>query len=361
MAPVYRDGKWRVRTRLGGKQVSHTFTRKVDAEKKERDLQREKELMRAGLEMPTESVLFTDYARTFLRRRERTHPRSTCEADETRLRKYCLDPLGMRPLQTISSREIRELLDNAQAEHELSNATRNRIRAVLHTLWENAIKDGKAIVNPVARAEMLSEKKKTRKPDAWYTADEVNRYIHAAYEESEVYGVVAELLLFAGLRIGELIGLQIQDVDFDRELITVRRTLERASLTIVDRTKAGASIERIVPLFPRVRIALTNHIRTCKFNKRADFIAHRPDGRHMSYDSFRQVHERIIARACVKPIRIHDMRATFASQAEESGFSRGDIQAMLGHASSQTTEGYIRKNVDQLVQRGKAMSFGRTG
>jgi integrase len=360
MAPQRFRNKWRVQIRVGGKIRGTVWTRKMDAEKEEAKLKIDQEYVRAGMELPKEEILFFDYAQRWIKKRTLIRPQATWRADERNLRNHWLPLFSNRPLMTLNKIEIRSALEHF-LEVGLSNATHNRLLQLLHKLYEDAIDDGKALLNPAARIKRLPEKKKSRKTSLWTDEREIEAYIRGAYLDRREYGLFAVLALYSGARVGELIALQFRDIEWQNEQIRIRRTLERVSGIIQERTKGQKEGgEYCLPLLPRVETAILETKALTRFHGPSDFIIQNPDGSPLSYWTLQKAHRRICQKAGVPRITIHDMRRTFASMAEQKGFSRGDIQAMLGHESITTTESYIRKNISQLTAKAKLMGFGVT-
>lgn len=326
-----------------------------DADREERELQREKELMRAGLEMPVRQVLLIDYAQTWLERRKKRRPRSTWEHEEARLRIYILPEFGHRSTAHISTSDWRDFFDGLMDERGLSGATRNRIRALLHRLYKEAIEDGVAVQNPIAAIPLLSEKKKTRPQLYWQDASDVDKYLTAMREnEAEHHYLLALILLNTGMRFGEAAGLKNSDIDMATRLIRIQHTYDRTTGEVVERTKAGEGVTRFVPLNEAVYAAL----KARKLVSPAGPVCARPDGSPVSPWSFRDAHDRAIKAAGVARIEVHHMRRTFASHFIMNGGSKEALREILGHSSQVVTEIYTRVAPDFLREQAQRVIFG---
>jgi integrase len=345
--------KYRVQVRVGGKLMGHVWTSKADAEREERELKREQELTRSGLERPRDQILILDYAGPWLRRRERALSRASTDMDDSRLRKYILPPLGARPMQTIRTQEIRDLLDTLQEEHKLSNATRNRIRALLHTLFQDAFMDEKIVANPVARVPLLVERPERPKP---LTRDELEKLLSKAGEHT----FLILTLIYSGGRVSQVAALQNRDFDLSARVLHFVRKYEQASHRVLDGIK-GRPDGVDMPLFPVLHDAFLTHIQTTAFRRPNDFCFPRPDGRPRSTLGLRATVKRLCRVAGIRVITPHVLRATFATLAEEAGYSKEDVQRMLGHSSVQVTQRYTRRSVAPLIEKGDRLGFGSTG
>ena len=107
---------------------------------------------------------------------------------------------------------------------------------------------------------------KRRKPEiVILTRDEQFALMNASY--SHRYGVFVRLVLFTGLRLGELLGLMWQDIDFAGGLLHVRRTLNR--LNKIDRPdNPNESTTEIVIQSPQVGEFLPEHSPSAKRTQR---------------------------------------------------------------------------------------------
>lgn len=349
-------GKYRVQIRIAGKVRGHVWTRREDAIREERELMREKELMRAGLQVPAKQALLIDYAKTWFDRRKKRRPAATWTVEEARLRLYVLPEFGSRSIAHIQTGEWRDFLDRLMDPPvNLSGATRNRIRAMMHRMYREAIEDGICVQNPLSPIALLSEKKKTRPGQYWERPEEVESYLDAMRAEDAHHYLLAVVLLNTGLRIGEAIGLKNADVDLRTRLIHVRRIYDRASKESVERTKAGEGVDRYVPL----NDALAAVLGARRLINPAGPVCARPDGSPVSPWSFRDAHERAMTKAGVKRITPHDLRRTYASHFIMNGGSKEALREVLGHSSQVVTEIYTNVAPDFIRDQAQRVEFGK--
>jgi len=123
--------------------------------------------------------------------------------------------------------------------------------------------------------------------------------------------------IYAGLRKTELFNLEWTDIDFTRNVLTVRN---KAGFT----TKSKKN--RTIELHPKLKAILAKH--------------KKDTGRCFDVTNFRRIFGRI-ARAIKMPdLKIHELRHTFASQALMAGIPMPTVSKWLGHASFSTTQIY---------------------
>lgn len=230
---------------------------------------------------------------------------------------------------------------------------------MLHTLFEAAI-DRDLLgtdANPVARIKPLEEKRV--RPKYWKTEEDEARYVLACTELGPVYRMWSVLALGQGLRSSEALALKNSDIDEERGTITVQRIVETVSLKICERTKGqreGGSYT--VPLFDQTRQELLRWRSQTPFKRPNDFVLHDRMGRHLHYWNIEWRHHKAIKAARLVRIGTHGLRHSYANKLERAGFTRSEVQELLGHENIQTTERYTHADVDHLVRKAQAVRFG---
>lgn len=137
------------------------------------------------------------------------------------------------------------------------------------------------------------------------------------------------LMLYAGLRIGEVAGIERRDIDLDRRTITVRRNV----------AKGGRS--RVIPLCDE----LATELESIRAYKPAWFVvdqgaSRQLRGKAMSLATMAHIFEKWLRRRGMG-IHSHQLRKTFATELYLRGEDLATIQRLLGHADPKTTMRYI--------------------
>ncbi len=145
---------------------------------------------------------------------------------------------------------------------------------------------------------------------------------------------VLELLYATGLRVSELAGLDLNDLDGSERTVRVLG-------------KGGK--ERIVPYGSRAAGALDAHL-ACRGAVRGPLFANRRGGRL----TVRSIHSivRRSAAACgiTRRVSPHTLRHTFATHLLDAGADLRMIQELLGHSRLSTTQRYTHVSADQLMR-----------
>ena len=220
----------------------------------------------------------------------------------------------------LASVDVRVLADyvawlgGARRGRKLAPATISRKLAAVRAFLRHALGPERV---PDAR---LGPRRARRLPDA-PTAADVERTLEALEGEGPIAlrnRALVELVYSAGLRSAEAVGLDLGDVDFEQELLRIRRG------------KGGK--ERVVPLGEEAALWLGRYLREARPNlakgtNDAFFLSAR--GRRLDTSTLR----RIVPHP-------HRLRHAFATHLLEGGADLRTIQELLGHSSLSTTQIY---------------------
>ena len=137
------------------------------------------------------------------------------------------------------------------------------------------------------------------------------------------------LMLYAGLRLAEVAGLEARDLDLDRRTITVRREV----------AKGGKP--RIIPICDELATEL-EPLRTYEPTWAVVDQGDRPGkrGKHLTVKSLAHIFERFLPARGIR-IHAHQLRRTFATELYVRGEDILTIQRLLGHTDPKTTIRYI--------------------
>ena len=148
---------------------------------------------------------------------------------------------------------------------------------------------------------------------------------------------ILELLYSSGLRISELINLEMANVDLDENLI---------------RVMGRGSKERIVPIGDYANEALTNYINNYRpiINKKnSTYLFLNNLGNIVSRQYiFRIIKEECIKKGIKKNVSPHTLRHTYATHLLKNGADLRIIQELLGHENLSTTEIYTHLDNETL-------------
>jgi integrase/recombinase XerC len=168
----------------------------------------------------------------------------------------------------------------------------------------------------------------------WHTVDEVRMLMTHAKDEREL--LMLSLMVQEGLRCVEVARLRVEDVDRDGGWISVRGKGGRGVVT------------REVPLTDESRRALDRLLRAEPASLSDHVIRSRTTGEALTSGTISRMARRVWDRAGMKGSpwdgrSAHALRHTCAQHVLDGGADVRQVQALLGHSSLATTEGYLRR------------------
>ena len=222
-------------------------------------------------------------------------------------------------------------------EQRLSPVTMRRKLAAVRSLFRFLVREGVVSVNT---ARLLATPKAPKTLPRVMTAEQTNNLLDAAAGRNERPQLardlaILEILYGCGLRVSELVGLNLEDLDLADRWLLVRGKGRKERQTPCP-SKAAAALERY--------LAARNAPRT----EKAVFL--NPKGGRLSDRSVRNLvkfYARLLAGdSSVHP---HSLRHAFATHLLSDGADLRAIQELLGHAKLSTTQKYTQVSLQDLM------------
>lgn len=244
----------------------------------------------------------------------------------------------------------------------LSDGTIRYLHRILRTALQVAVTEEELLAENPAKGLRLNHRYRPRFT-AW-SGKEARRFLRVAGED-RLYAVYA-VALSAGLRRGEVLGLQWSDVDLAQKTIRVSKMLDRIDGNLqLGPVKTDGSA-RLVALPDFCVAALTRHRELQEGARRSagtawtksDFVFTTKLGTPIEPRNVNRHFATLCDRAKVRRIRFHDLRHSCATLLyEELGVPIENIQDVLGHSSPTITK-LIYVNGTEKVQRDAADLLG---
>nr|WP_320026699.1 site-specific integrase [uncultured Acetobacterium sp.] len=229
-------------------------------------------------------------------------------------------------------------------QREVSNETVLHYHKLLNNIMNTAVKWGVIAFNPIEKRVELP--KSDRKEPAYMDDKEALAFLELLEEEPIKYKLALNLLIFSGLRRGEIGGLKWADIDFEDKIITVKRALKYVAgegLFEGDPKtfKSRRSIKLpdfIFDLFKAYRVwQLEERIKVGDLWSDNDYIFTRWNGEPMSLDTIGGYLKKFTDKHELKQVHLHSLRHTNASILIASGVDLKTVSSRLGHSNLSTT------------------------
>ena len=281
---------------------------------------------------------------------------------------YILPTLGGRRLSDLKSQHVLSLV-NSLKECGLSTNTIRRARSILHNMLETAVEEDLLSKNPVVRTSFIKKSvDEISRVQKSYSTQEVSRALEIL--RGSQYEGPFRLMVSLGMRIGEVIALRWEQVDFVGNQLWVTRTEAHIAKLLGDDSLSVERVEgttksnrkRVLHLTLDQAEFLNAHRKVQNRLKFKNGQAWNSDGHvfvtengtPFAANNIRSGMKRALSKNGMRWIRLHDLRHTAGFLAVEAGVGIEDVQDMLGHASIQITKdvyvGHVQAGSDRAVR-----------
>ena len=259
-----------------------------------------------------------------------------CPPDSTGNRRF----VEIRQIDHIT---IREYLAKLYREKRKKTSIARKL-ATLRTFFKFLCREQVLEMNP---ARLVSSPRLEKKLPKVLSVDDVVRFIETPDTET-VLGkrdrAILELLYATGIRVAELAGINLDDIDFKNESIRVRGKRRK---------------ERIVPFGSKAKEALHDYL-----GVRGELLIEAPEDQRepmalfMNYQGTRittrsvgrMIDKYVTECAMAHDISPHSLRHSFATHLLSAGADLRAIQELLGHARLSTTQIYTQVSMEKLME-----------
>lgn len=253
--------------------------------------------------------------------------------------KHIKPAIGNLKFEQVRPAHIQKIFKN---DASLSDSARHHIYVTLNGIFKTAIENHYCRENPVrpiSREAVDPAAVKVFSPDQ----------IEAILKSDHALAIYPQLLLYTGLRMGELLALKWSDVDLDDGLITVSNSVARkeGGGHEVKSTKSGKI--RYIGIPGKLREILVS------LPKKNFYVIPGKDG-FLSPHTFENRYKKFFKDTGIDYLSPHKCRHTYGTYLRKGGAELRAVQVLLGHSSSKVTEIYthvdtndIKDNVTKLA------------
>ncbi|MEE0901944.1 MAG: site-specific tyrosine recombinase/integron integrase [Methanobrevibacter sp.] len=231
-------------------------------------------------------------------------------------------------IESITTDDLRKYLADYKNQSNASKSTIDNIRRVLSSFFSWLEDEGHISKNPVRRIHRIKTKRVVKE----VLSDENFEVLRDKCDNIRDLAMI-ELLASTGIRVGELVNLNIDDVLFsERECVVLGK---------------GDS-ERIVYFDAKTKIHLQKYLESRNDDNPALFVSLRKPHNRLGIPGVEKRMRNLGNEAEIKKIHPHKFRRTMATNAIDKGMPIEQVQRLLGHVQIDTTMQYAMVNQNNV-------------
>ncbi len=239
---------------------------------------------------------------------------------------------------------IREWMAHLYAQDKKKTSIARKL-ASLRTFFQFLIREGVLEVNP---ARLVSRPRIEQKLPTTLSVEEVTKFIEMPDLSTDLGKrdrAILEFLYATGVRVSELVNLNLRDIDFREKVVRVTGKRRKQRVVPFGEYAAQALMLYLVEARPKF-------LANCPPSKRdeqAVFLNYQ--GTRITTRSVGRMVEKYIKQcADLHSISPHSLRHTFATHLLDKGADLRAIQELLGHARLSTTQIYTQVSMEKLIE-----------
>ena len=286
------------------------------------------------------SPIFKDYCALWLEGYIKpTKRRTTYQRYSSLLKKYISPKIGKMLLDKITRGHVRNTLMDIHKKG-LSKSTVSAARNVISGIFEHAIDEELVKDNPSKGilGKLGLDERKNREPVQPMTAGEVSLFLDTCKKYRKDWYPFFLCAFRTGMRLGELLALHWEDIDWNSKYIHVQRAFRNGRITKT-KTSRSRRVDMSDQLFDELEdLYKKRKEEGLKAGKGApEEIVFHTHCDYTSQNTIRNIWKRMLGKAKLRDLRFHDIRHTFASLLLSNGESPVYVKEQLGHSSIQMT------------------------
>lgn len=322
----------------------------------------------SGNYVKVDKMLFKDFAKQWEKDFASTLALTTYGNHQRKLNLHINPVIGHMRMDQINSFHLMSIIRDMKRydgkDEPLTYHAKQDVYRTLKSIFKYAVKWGIISKNPMDGVEKPrpSDTDEIDKEMQVYEESEIETLMHLLQSEPISWRMMFTLALAAGLRKGELLGLEWKDVDFENQQIYIHQTIVFTNKGPHIKTTKTKKSKRYVTLPQSVMNELKayrKHWAKEKLQKgdvwvekEREWLFHAFDGTHMYPTSPSKRWKQFIDRHGFKYIRLHDLRHTSASLLIAQGVHAKIISERLGHSDisvTMNTYGHAFKSADRAA------------
>ncbi len=234
-----------------------------------------------------------------------------------------LDEVNLK-IENIATDDLRKYLSDYKNQSNVSKSTIDNIRRVLSSFFSWLEDEDYIVKNPVRRIHRIKTKNAVKE----VLSDENFEVLRDNCNNIRDLAII-ELLASTGIRVGELVNLNINDVSFN----------ERECLVL-----GKGESERIVYFDAKTKIHLQKYLESRDDDNPALFVSLRKPHNRIGIIGVEKRMRKLGRVSNIKKVHPHKFRRTMATKAIDKGMPIEQVQRLLGHVQIDTTMQYAMVN-----------------
>lgn len=249
----------------------------------------------------------------------------TIETNKFRMKFF--ESLDNREIAEIKLFELQNLFDNMNRSWSFKISC----KSILNMIFDYALKNDFISSNKISFVEVGKKIKILERKI--FTKEEIGilwKNINSAEEYCQ-YIYIVLILLYTGMRIGELQNLKNEDIDLENRIIKIKAS----------KTEAGV---RVIPISSKIYDLVKKYV-----NLEQEYFVKGDTTLKLSYSTFKPRFQKLLKKLGIQEHTIHDTRHTFATMLNNADANSTTITKLIGHVNFNTTENiYTHKDTDEL-------------
>ncbi len=295
---------------------------------------------------------------------------TTCRTYELIIDSLILPSFGRVELEDVDSTHIQSFVDflstpeaSAKGEQGLSPASVKRYSTVFSSIITEAWKQKFIETNPIGKNYIHYPKIVQPQLEA-YSDDEVEQLMEALENEDIRTRALLTLAVTTGMRRGELVGLMWDDIDFDKQIITISRSVykPKGEKQRIKSTKSVSSNRTVYIPDSCSRVLYELKIQQASDKRHSQglwvdtgFVFTDKYGKNMSLYAPTRICAEVQAKYGLRHLKLHGLRHTCGSLMVEHGVDPETVKTVLGHESLKTTNRYLHPYAESMKEASEKM------
>ena len=316
-----------------------------------------------------ENKIVSDFAKEYLSIQKTSLSPGSYDFYQHIIEKHILPMFGRMRLRDIKTYHVQDFImklnsmprNDGKSGH-ISPQTVKRYTTVLRSMLTMAYKMY-YMDDDVGLSRRLTFPKERYQEVDVFTIEETNAILAAAKTEPINIRLLIELALFTGMRRGEIVGLKWSDINFDKQCLSVKRSIykPRGEKSIEKEPKSHSSIRtiaipnRLCETLKDYKESQEEYSLSLAAWKNLYYVFTDDIGNVMNPQTPTKQFSHFLARHDIRHLKFHCLRHTSATILLSNGCDIKTVSARLGHSSIDTTNIYV--HVLESVDRQAATSF----